>query len=185
MPAPQKTPLRPLLLSEHQELRRLSRAPSERQDRVRRAQALLAVAAGRSFTQAAATAGFQSGDTVAQLVARFNQHGLLALDIAPGRGRRVQYDSAARTHIVQKVQSPPDRATASTATWSLALLERALRTDRPEFAPLGATTIRRVLHEADYSYQRTRTWCPTGTAQRKRKTGVVTVVDPEAELKKK
>jgi hypothetical protein len=50
---------------------------------------------------------------------------------------------------------------------------------------LGATTIRRVLYEADYSYQRTRTWCPTGTAQRKRKAGVVTVVDPEAELKKK
>lgn len=185
MPAPQKTPLRPLLLSEHQELRRISKATSERQDRARRAHALLAVAAGRSFTQAAATTGFKSGDSIAHLVTRFNQHGLAALDIAPGRGRRVHYDSPARTRILQKVQSPPDRATDGTATWSLTLLERALRTDSPDFVHLGATTIRRILHEGDYSYQRTRTWCPTGTAQRKRKAGLVTVVDPEADLKKK
>lgn len=185
MPARQKVPLRPLFPLEEQELARIVKATSERQDRARRAQALLAVAAGRSFTQAAATAGFQSGDSIAQLVARFNQHGLAALDIAPGRGRRVHYDSPARTRILQKVQAPPDRATDGTATWSLTLLQRALRADTPDFARLGATTIRRILHEADYSYQSTRTWCPTGTAQRKRKAGFVTVVDPEAELKKK
>jgi hypothetical protein len=48
---------------------------------------------------------------------------------------------------------------------------------------LGATTIRRVLEDAGSSYQRTRTWCPTGTAQRKRKSGVVTVVDPQTEAR--
>jgi hypothetical protein len=36
-----------------------------------------------------------------------------------------------------------------------------------------------VLQDAGSSYQRTRTWCPTGTAQRKRKSGVVTVVTVE------
>lgn len=185
MPAHQKVPLRPLFAREEQELARIVKATSERQDRARRAQAILAVAAGQPFTQAAATAGFHSGDSVAQLVARFNQHGLAALDIAPGRGRRMQYDSAARARIVQKVQAPPDRTQDGTATWSLVLLERALRTEHPQFAHLGATTIRRILYEADYTYQRTRTWCPTGTAQRKRKAGVVTVVDPEAALKKK
>src|SRR5205085_3877374 len=41
----------------------------------------------------------------------------------------------------------------------------------------GAMTISRILHPADYSHQRTRTWCPTGTAQRVRKDGVVTVYD--------
>jgi hypothetical protein len=46
------------------------------------------------------------------------------------------------------------------------------------------TTIRRVLHDAGSSYQRTRTWCPTGTAQRKRKAGVVQVVDPQTEEKR-
>ena len=40
-----------------------------------------------------------------------------------------------------------------------------------------------MLQDAGSSYQRTRTWCPTGTAQRKRKAGVVTVVDPQTEEK--
>ncbi|MHB8573774.1 MAG: hypothetical protein ACYDCQ_00440 [Dehalococcoidia bacterium] len=30
----------------------------------------------------------------------------------------------------------------------------------------------------------TRTWCPTGTAQRQRKAGVVTVTDPKTEEKR-
>lgn len=184
MPARQKAPLRSLFPLEEQELQRIVKASSERRDRARRAQALLAVVAGLSFTQAAAAAGFKSGDSIAQLVARFNHQGLTALDIAPGRGRRVQYDSAARTRIVQTVQRPPDRRQDGTATWSLSTLERTLRADGPGLEQVGATTIRRVLHEAGYSYQRTRTWCPTGTAQRKRKDGVVTVVDPEAETKK-
>ena len=85
---------------------------------------------------------------------------------------------------MQTVQRPPDRRQEGTATWSLATLERALRAAGGGLEQVGATTIRRVLHEAGYSYQRTRTWCPTGTAQRKRKEGVVTVVDPEAESKK-
>jgi hypothetical protein len=52
------------------------------------------------------------------------------------------------------------------------------------FPKVGTSTIRRVLQDAGSSYQRTRTWCPTGTAQRKRKAGVVTVVDPQTEVKK-
>ena len=184
MPAHQKVPLRPLFPLEEQELQRIVKASSERRDRARRAQALLAVAAGQRFTEAATAAGFKSGDSIAQLVARFNQHGLAALDIAAGRGRRVQYDPAVRTRIVRKLQSPPDRRQDGTATWSLATLERAIRAEGGGLDQVGATTIRRVLHEAGYTYQRTRTWCPTGTAQRKRKDGVVTVVDPEAEIKK-
>lgn len=73
MPAHQKVPLRPLFPLEEQELQRIGKATSERQDRARRAQALLAVATGQTFSQAAATTGFKSGDSVAQLVARFNQ----------------------------------------------------------------------------------------------------------------
>ena len=49
---------------------------------------------------------------------------------------------------------------------------------------MGTSTIRRVLQDAGSSYQRTRTWCPTGTAQRKRKAGVVTVIDPHTEKKR-
>jgi hypothetical protein len=55
---------------------------------------------------------------------------------------------------------------------------------RESFPRVGATTIRRVLGDAGSSFQKTRTWCPTGTAQRKRKSGVVTVVDPRTEEKR-
>lgn len=78
MPTRQKAPLRPLSEEEHKELLRITRASSERADRVRRAKAVLAVAAGRSFTGAAQQSGYKSGDSIAQLVARFNQHGLSA-----------------------------------------------------------------------------------------------------------
>ena len=45
-------------------------------------------------------------------------------------------------------------------------------------------TLWRVLHEAGYSHQQTRTWCPTGSALRRRKAGTVTVTDPDAGSKK-
>jgi transposase len=164
-------------------LERLIKASSERVDRVRRATALVAVARRASFAEAARQAGFRSPSAVAELVARFNRHGLAARAIAAGRGRTATYAPAARARIVATAQRPPDRKTDGTATWSLGTLERSLR-HQPGFPHLGATTIRRVLHAAGSSYQKTRTWCPTGTAERKRKAGVVTVVDPDTEQKR-
>ena len=38
--------------------------------------------------------------------------------------------------------------------------------------------------EAGLSYQRNRTWCATGISQRKRKSGMKVVTDPDAESKK-
>jgi hypothetical protein len=107
---------------------------------------------------------------------------MAALTIAGGRGRKPTYDSVARARIVATAQRPPERKVDGTATWSLSTLERTLR--REALPHLGATTIQRVLEAAGSSYQKTRTWCPTGTAQRKRKSGVVTVVDPQTEEKR-
>jgi hypothetical protein len=99
------------------------------------------------------------------------------LSIATGRGRKPTYTSKQRARIVRELQREPDREVDQTATWSLMTLRRALReTDLPEIA---AETIRKVLHEADYSYQRTRTWVHTGYALRKRKSGTVRTYDPE------
>lgn len=182
MSAHQKAPLRPLTESEATFLRRVVRASSERRDRVQRAQALLAVAAGASFSTAAQQAQYRTGDTISQLVARFNQGGLAALDIADGRGRQPTYGPTKRTQIVERLRQPPDRQRDGTASWSLKLLERTLRaTALPQVC---ANTIRTVLLEAGYSYQRTRTWCRTGTALRKRKSGTVVVEDSEREQKK-
>ncbi len=178
----QNEPLRSLSDSERQALVTVVKATSERVDRVRRARALLTVAETGSFADAAGQAGFRSVTTVTNLVHRFNQRGLDALTIAAGRGRRSTYDPTARAQIVRVAQSLPDRREDQTATWSLSTLRRRLR--REGLTTVGTSTIRRVLHEAGSSYQRTRTWCPTGTAQRVRKSGGVTVIDPETEEKK-
>lgn len=182
MGAMQQERLRPLTIAEQRELGAVVKASSERVDRVKRATALLAVAAGKTFAAAAEAAGYRSVGAVTYLVRRFNRVGLGALEIAAGRGRRPTYDAAARARIVATAQRAPDRKVDGTATWSLSTLERTLR--REALPRVGATTIRRVLRDAGSSYQRTRTWCPTGTAQRKRKAGVVRVVDPQTEEKR-
>jgi len=182
MPTPQRESLRDLSPAERSALQRLARSSSERADVVRRATALLAVARSGVFIQAAREAGLHSGTTVADLVARFNRHGLAALRIASGRGRRPTYSASQRARIVATAQRQPDRRGDGTATWSLTTLQRSLR--RAGLSQVGTSTIRRVLEDAGSSYQRTRTWCPTGTAQRKRKAGVVTVTDPNTEVKR-
>jgi len=182
MATPQKEPLRAVTTEERAALARLARAGSARVDRVRRATALLAVAGGASFARAARQAGFKSGTAVADLVGRFNRGGLAALSIAAGRGRKPAYDTAARARVVATAQRVPDRKQEGTATWSLSTLQRTLR--GAALPRIGASTVRRVLVDAGSSYQKTRTWCPTGTAQRKRKAGVVRVVDPATEVKR-
>ena len=77
MPTPQREPLRRLSRAEQAALQRIAKSSSERVDHVRRATALLAVARGAAFIQAARQAGLRSGTTVADLVARFNRHGVL------------------------------------------------------------------------------------------------------------
>jgi transposase len=178
----QKESLRALAAGERRELVAITKASSERVDRVKRATALLAVAEGQTFGAAAEAAGYRSPQAVTYLVRRFNRVGLAVLEIAAGRGRRPTYDAAARARIVATAQRPPERKVDGTATWSLSTLERTIR--REGLPRVGATTIRRVLRDAGSSYQRTRTWCPTGTAQRKRKAGVVQVVDPQTEEKR-
>jgi transposase len=182
MATPQKEPIRAVASEEQAALERLVRSNSARVDQVRRATALLAVAQGQRFAAAARQAGFGSSTTVAKLVGRFNRQGLAAVSIAAGRGRKPTYDLPARARIVATAQRSPDRNTDGTATWSLSTLEHTLR--REAFPRLGATTIRRVLEAAGSSYQKTRTWCPTGTAERKRKSGIVRVTDPQTELKR-
>jgi transposase len=181
MGARQKQALRPLSEAEQHELQRVAKARSERVDTVKRAQALLAVAGRETFTQAGVRAGL-SREGVSQLVERFNERGLMVLFIASGRGRKATYTASERGRVVQEVQRQPDRERDQTATWSLKLLERALR--KEALPAIGATTIGRILHEEGYSLQRDRTWCETGYALRKRKDGVYRVRDPHAQKKK-
>ena len=175
-------PLRTLSQEEEQAVQRIVKATSERVDVVKRAQAILAVKAGKTYTQAARLAGYQSGDSVSQLVDRFNQQGVAALLIAAGRGRKETYTAQQRQRILQEFERTREREADQTASWSLMTLRNALR--REALPQVGVSTVREVLHEAGYRFGKTRTWCPTGTAIRVRKAGTVTVQDPKAAEKK-
>src|SRR5258705_13461644 len=96
MGPPQKEPLRVLTSEEQVCLERIARAGSERVDRARRARALLAVAAGRSFAQAAVQAGLRSPSTGAHLGERFPLPGLAALTIAAGGAPDAPHPRTAR-----------------------------------------------------------------------------------------
>ena len=178
----QKERVRALTTEGRETLERVRQATSGRHDEVQRATALLAVAQGHSFAEAGRRAGYVGGGTVHALVKRFNARGLAALAIAPGRGPRVRYDAATRAQVVALAQRSPDRKVDGTATWSLSTLERAVR--REIFPAPKARTIARILRDAGSASQKTRTWCPTGTAERKRQAGVVRVVDPLTEGKR-
>ena len=182
----QKEPLRPLTAAERAALERVARASSERADRVARAKALLAVAAGASFTAAARAAGRRSGDAVARLVARFNAIGVDALEPGHGGGPPTRYGADERERILREFRRAPDRERDGTATWSLTTLRRALRRAPDGLPTVSTATILATLWKAGYTWQRDRTWCHTGLARRKRKDGtVVDVVDPNATPKKR
>jgi len=180
----QKDPLRTLSDDEHAVLRHLSRSSREPAAVVARAKAVVAVAEGASYTQAAQAAGRRSGDAVGRLVARFNQAGLEALVPGHGGGQPARYSSTERDRILAEARRPPEQERDGTATWSLTTLRRALRRAPDGLPQVSTYTIWCVLHDAGWSWQRSRTWCPTGTSVRRRKRGRVVVHDPDADAKK-
>ncbi len=181
----QKDPLRPLTDDERALVEQISRARSEPASHVERAKLLLAVAAGLSYTAAAQTVGRRSNDAVANLVARFNREGLGALAPRHGGGAVRQYRGPERDRILAEARRSPDRAEDGTTRWSLTTLQAALRTAADGLPHVSTFTIWCVLHDAGYTWQRDRTWCPTGQALRVRKSGPVTVTDPDAQAKKR
>jgi transposase len=179
-----KDPLRPLSDSESAALTQLRRSQAAPSAQVARAAMLLSVAHGDDYQQAARAAGRRSGDAVSHLVTRFNAEGLAALAPRHGGGRSPAYDQAARERILCEVKRSPTPEVDGTATWSLNTLRQALHAASDGLPRVSTFTLWRVLHEAGYSHQNTRTWCPTGAALRRRKAGAAVVVDADADPKK-
>jgi transposase len=177
-------PLRELTTEESQALLQLSRSQVAPAVEVTRAKLLLAVARGDDYQAAAHSVGRRSGDAVSRLVARFNSEGLAALSPRHGGGRTAVYDQAVVQQILGEVKRTPTPEADGTATWSLVALRDALRSGPDRLPTISTYTLWRVLHEAGYSHQRTRSWCPTGTALRRRKAGAAVVTDPDAAPKK-
>ena len=188
----QKDPLRALTEEERHLLVRISRSHAEPASHVARAKALVAVADGMSYTEAANAAGRRSGDAVsknwsgASTEKERRREGLAALERGHGGGPTPIYTAKERERILKEVRSRrPDREKEGTATWSLSTLQRALRRAPDGLPEVSTYTIWKVLKEAGFDWQRTRSWCETGRVERKRKSGeVVEIVDPDAEAKK-
>lgn len=180
-----RDPLRPLSEEERQTLEQISRSSSLSAVIVIRAKQILAVAEGQSYTEAAVSSGRKNGDAVSRLVSRFNEEGLEALVPRHGGGFALHYQASERGRILQEVRRSPDRAKDGTASWSLTTLQRALRSAPDGLPKVSTYTILKVLQEAGWSWQENRRWCQTGQVIRKRKTGKVTVTDPDGEAKKR
>jgi transposase len=183
MPRLPKDPLRPLTTDEWTHLERISRSHTEPAAPVTRAKALLAVADGRRFTDAAPAVGRRSGDAVAQLVARFNREGLAALEPGHGGGQPKRSTQTEQERILREVRRAPDRDKDRTATWSLSTLQGALRRAPDGLPGVSTYTIWCVLRDAGFTWDKDRSWCETGTAMRTRTSGTVTVIDPDATAK--
>jgi Homeodomain-like domain len=184
MSRPPRDLLRTLTEEERSVLTEISRSFSEPASHVARAKALLAVANSKSYTAAAKDAGRRCGDAVAQLVARFNREGLVAVAPRHGGGARPIYGVAERDRILTEARRTPDRERDGTATWSLTTLQRALRKAPDGLPHVSTYTIWLVLRDAGFSWQATRTWCETGKVKRKRKSGTVEITDPDTTAKK-
>ena len=179
-----KETLRALSADERKVLEQISRSASEPAGHVAHAKGLLAVAAGETYTEAAVVVGRKTGDTVARWVSEFNRQGLAALVRKHGGGPARKYGPAERERILAEVRRQPTPEQDGTATWSLQLLCRTLRCAPDGLPTVGEDTIRTVLLEAGFTWQRSRSWCQTGQVVRQRKDGPVTVCDPDAEAKK-
>jgi len=103
--------------------------------------------------------------------------GDLALEDAHG--------DATTERILREARRRPTPEADGTAAWSLSTLKKALRSAPDGLPNVSTFTIWRVLHEAGATHQRSRSWCPTGTVVRVRKTGSTLVTDPDASAKKK
>src|SRR3954465_5933787 len=179
-----KDPLRTLTDEEAATLGKISRSQAEPAARVARAIMILAVSRGDDYQDAARAAGRRSGDAVSHLVARFNAEGTAALDPRHGGGPAPVYDQASRARIIQEARRRPTPEADGAASWSLSTLRKALRSAPDGLPRVSTYTIGRVLHEAGASPQKDRSWCPTGTVLRKRKSGTVVVTDPDTSSKK-
>jgi transposase len=184
MSRPAKHPLRALTPQEHTDLEMLARSRSAPADRIARAQEILAVAEGTRLGEAARRAGHRSYACVTELVVRFNNEGIAAVWGHHGGAPPIQYGPKEQERILKEFARTPDREKDQTATWSLTTLQPALRKAPDGLPHVSTYVILQVLHQAGYTWQKDRSWCDTGTVERKRKDGVVKVTNPQTAEKR-
>ena len=109
---------------------------------------LLAIADGASYTAAAHQVGRRHNETISAWVSRFNRNGLAAVRPGHGGGPRIRYGADEQQRILAEWARMPQRDQDGTATWSLSLLQKALRKAPDGLPQVSTFTIWRTLHEA-------------------------------------
>lgn len=180
MGRPPKNPLRILKNEERTELERVGRSHTESFERVARAKALLAVNQGHTYQEAAFLSGRRSDQAVSNLILRFNQRGLNALNSLHGGGFKTIYGPKEKQQILDLVSQ---KLEGGSPHWSLSLIQARL--EETPLGHIGRKTIWKILRDEGYSFQKSRTWVKTGKVMRKRNGKWVEVEDPDKNAKKK
>lgn len=125
--------------------------------RVRRALIIMASASGTPVPAIARLVAAHE-DTVRDVIHRFNEIGLRALDPnwAGGRPRRISADDEA--FIVATATTRPTTLGRPFTHWSVRKLADYLATDAARRIPIGRERLRQLLRHNHISFQRTRTW---------------------------
>ncbi|SCG15377.1 Transposase [Micromonospora echinofusca] len=125
--------------------------------RVRRALIILASASGTPVPAIARLVAAHE-DTVRDVIHRFNEVGLRALDPqwAGGRPRLISDDD--QRFIVATAMTRPKRVGRPFTHWSIRKLADYLATNRARRVLIGRERLRRILRHHDVSFQCTRTW---------------------------
>ena len=151
-------PVRARRLSDEEgrRLQQIVRRGKHESIRVRRALIIMASASG---TPAPAIARLVAAheDTVRDVIHRFNEIGLGALDPnwAGGRPRRISADD--EEYIVATAKARPKQLGRPFTHWSVRKLAAYLRRNDQRIIRVGRERLRQLLHSHQITFQRTRT----------------------------
>lgn len=136
--------------------------------RYRRAVVVLASASGNSVPVIARLVAADE-DTVREVIHRFNELGMKALDPcwAGGRPRRISAEDEA--FLVQTARTRPETLGCPFTHWSVRKLIGYLANNPRRIVGIGRERARRLLAEHEITFQRTKTWKESPDPEREAK----------------
>jgi transposase len=136
--------------------------------RYRRAMVVLASASGNTVPAIARLVAADE-DTVRELIHRFNDVGMKALDPrwAGGRPRRISAED--EDFLVATAITRPEKLGCPFTHWSLRKLVGYLADNAVRVVPIGRERVRQLLADHEITFQRTKTWKESPDPQREAK----------------
>ncbi|MFC5996298.1 helix-turn-helix domain-containing protein, partial [Pseudonocardia hispaniensis] len=125
--------------------------------RYRRAMVVLASAGGNSVPVIARLVAADE-DTVREVIHRFNELGMKALDPRWAGGRPRQISAEDEAFLVETARSRPERLGCPFTHWSVRKLIGYLADNPRRVVRIGRERARRLLADHAITFQRTKTW---------------------------